>query len=135
MRDFETLRKSPFYKAQRKVLNFMAQLEEIIESRNISKKELAEKMGVSPAYISKLFNCSVNISIITMEKLAHALKMEINQPHLFDANIMLTEKQTTKTECSVEFTYNNDNFDLLNFEKTASLENSETNFIQQIKIS
>ena len=112
MRDFETLRKSPFYKAQRKILNFMAQLEEIIESRNISKKELAEKMGVSPAYISKLFNCSVNISIITMEKLAHALKMEINQPHLFDANIMLTEKQTTKTECSVEFTYNNDNFEL-----------------------
>lgn len=118
MRDFETLRKSPFYKAQRKVLNFMAQLEEIIESRNISKKELAEKMGVSPAYISKLFNCSVNISIISMEKIATALNMEISQPTLYDANIMCSDRQSVKTENKdIHFTYNNDNFDFSVFQK------------------
>ena len=132
MRDFETARRSPFYKAQTKILNFMKQIDDILNTRNISKKELAERMGVSAAYISKLFNCRVNISMITMEKLANALKMEMSQPQLYDISILCSEAQNIKTENNeIKFTYdnNNDNIDLSLFEQ------AENNLFQQIKIS
>lgn len=118
-RSFEEARKSPFYKAQLKILNFMRQIEDIMNIRHVTQKELASKMGVSPAYISKLFNCSVNMSEITKEKLATALDMEISQPTLYDANIMCTNKKSIKTENKdIYFTYNNDNFDFSVFQKS-----------------
>jgi transcriptional regulator with XRE-family HTH domain len=131
-RSFEEARKSPYYKAQTKTLIFISQIEDLMRNRKISKKELAERMGVSAAYISKIFNCSVNISMITMEKLANALKMEMSQPQLYDISILCSEAQNIKTENNeIKFTYdnNNDNIDLSLFEK------AENKLFQQIKIS
>lgn len=128
-RSFEEARKSPYYKAQTKTLIFISQIEDLMRNRKISKKELAERMGVSAAYISKIFNCSVNISMITMEKLANALKMEISQPKLYDT--IISETKSIKSENKeIPFIYNNDNdIDLLAFKK------SETNCTLQIRIS
>ncbi len=117
-RNFEEAKKSPFYKAQLKILNFMRQIEDIMNARHITQKELASKMGVSPAYVSRLFNCSINMSEITKEKLATALDMEISQPTLYDANIMCSDKKSIKRENKdIHFIYNNDNFDFSAFQK------------------
>lgn len=118
-RNFEEAKKSPFYKAQLKILNFMRQIEDIMNARHITQKELASKMGVSPAYVSRLFNCNINMSEITKEKLATALDMEISQPTLYDVNIMCSDRQSIKTENKdIHFTYNNDNFDFSVFQKS-----------------
>nr|DAI59738.1 MAG TPA: Helix-turn-helix XRE-family like protein [Caudoviricetes sp.] len=129
-RNFESARRSPFYKAQIKILNFMKQVENILENRNISQKELAATMGVSQSYISKLFNCHVNISMLTMEKLAAAVNQEISQPELYDTSILCyKEEDFTSRSSETKFVYSNDNIDFLAFTK-----NNE-NYSQQIKFN
>lgn len=127
-RNFETARKSPFYKAQLKILNFMRQIENIMLRENISHKNLAKAMNVTPAYISKLFNCNVNISLITMEKLASALHQEISQPELYDTSMQCYGIEDFKTQSKTKFSYKNDNIDLSTFTE------SSPNYSQQISI-
>ena len=48
------------------------QLYELMKEKGITKKELAERMGVSPAYVSKIFGAD-NISLRTVAKVLAAL--------------------------------------------------------------
>jgi DNA-binding Xre family transcriptional regulator len=50
------------------------QLKELMESKGISKKELAERMGVSPSYITRIFGAD-NISLKTVAKVLAALEV------------------------------------------------------------
>lgn len=50
-----------------------------LRKKNISKKELAEKMDVSPAYISKLLKGEENLTLETISK----LQKTINQKLIF----------------------------------------------------
>jgi len=58
-------------------------LKRLMEERGLTKKELAELMGVSPAYVSKIFSGS-NISLRTVAKVLAALKV--------DARLVLEER-------------------------------------------
>lgn len=51
------------------ILNWM-------EENNISQKELAESLGVSPQYISKLLKGSENLSLETITKLENVTNIE-----------------------------------------------------------
>jgi len=44
-----------------------------MEQKETSRAELAEKMGVSPAYVSKILRSDVNFTLESMVKVAHAL--------------------------------------------------------------
>jgi len=51
------------------------QLREIMEIKGLTKKELAERMGVSPSYITKIFGAD-NISLKTVAKVLAALEVD-----------------------------------------------------------
>lgn len=49
----------------------------VLESQGISQRELAERMGCSPQYISRILKGEENLSLETICKLEHALGMSI----------------------------------------------------------
>ena len=67
------------------ILDISYQLKKLMVNKGITKKQLAEKMGVKPSYITKIFSGS-NISIKTIAKVLAALEI--------DAEILLKERKT-----------------------------------------
>lgn len=61
------------YLTEKNILEFTLQLHQFMEHRGISKKELAELIGSSQAYITKVFKGNANFTIATMTKLVHAI--------------------------------------------------------------
>jgi len=57
------------------------QLKTIMEKKGIGKKELAERMGVSPSYVTKIFG-GENISLKTVAKVLAALEEDNLYLHL-----------------------------------------------------
>lgn len=57
------------------LLDISVQLKKLMEEKGITKKELAERMGVSPSYITKIFGGS-NISLKTIAKVLSALEVD-----------------------------------------------------------
>ncbi len=51
------------------------QLKKLMKEKGLSKKELAERMKVSPSYITKIFGAD-NISLRTVAKVLAALEVE-----------------------------------------------------------
>lgn len=52
------------------IYTFTEELYKMAENENISRAELARRLGVSPAYITKIFRGDVNFTIDTMVRLA-----------------------------------------------------------------
>ncbi len=57
------------------ILDISYQLKELMRKKGLTKKQLAEKMGVKPSYITKIFGGG-NISIKTIAKVLAALEVE-----------------------------------------------------------
>jgi transcriptional regulator with XRE-family HTH domain len=55
------------------ILEFTERLFELIQKNNISRKELADRLGTSPAYITKILRGDINFTIDSMVKLAQAV--------------------------------------------------------------
>ena len=51
-------------------------LKELMKQKGLTKKELAKKMNVSPAYITKIFSGDCNISLKTIAKVLSALQID-----------------------------------------------------------
>jgi plasmid maintenance system antidote protein VapI len=60
--------------AARVSVNFLAQVHTRMQALGLSSAELAQRMGTSPAYITRLFRGSANLSVETMVKLARAVE-------------------------------------------------------------
>ncbi len=58
--------------------DFITQLENKMESSNISRDELAKKLGVKREHVSRLINHPGNTSLTTMIKSARALGMKVS---------------------------------------------------------
>ena len=52
---------------------FTEQLHELMERRQITKSELARRIGSSPAYITKVLRGSTNFTLASMVRLVRAL--------------------------------------------------------------
>lgn len=61
------------YATDKNILKFAIELGRLFEKRGISKKEFAERIGTSKAYITRVFKGDVNFTIETMTKLVMAL--------------------------------------------------------------
>lgn len=59
--------------AERVSVDFLAQVNTRMQTLGLSNAELAQRMGTSPAYITRLFRGSANLSVETMVKLARAV--------------------------------------------------------------
>lgn len=75
---FESARKTVEYWMEDVRLDFTQAVVETIKSKNISQKDLAETIGKSEAYISKIINSnSTNFTLKTMVQLCLALDSKI----------------------------------------------------------
>lgn len=54
-------------------LEFTSQLSTLMQKLNISKVELARRLGTSPAYVTKVFRGDANFTLRSMVKLTRAL--------------------------------------------------------------
>jgi transcriptional regulator with XRE-family HTH domain len=68
-----TAERSPLYWAEAAWLQFTEDLSGLMQSQNVSRAELARRLGVSPAYITKVFRGTVNLTLESMCRLTLAL--------------------------------------------------------------
>jgi len=69
-------RKTHEYRAEGAYIEFTNAMVTRMREVRVSRSELARKIGVSPAYISKLLRGATNFTLDTMVKIAHALNCE-----------------------------------------------------------
>lgn len=77
------LEATPAYQAEKLAVAFLAELHAFMQRNSVTNAELARRMEVSPAYITKLFRGSSNLSLETLAKLANATGCQVHL-HLAD---------------------------------------------------
>lgn len=80
MRQMEEDREHQDYRLEKIMLNFTAEICARMEEININRAELAKRLGRSRAFVSKIMACSHNITLKTLDSIAHAVGMEIDVP-------------------------------------------------------
>ena len=70
------------------ISDFTSEICRVMEEKNISRTALAEKIGASPAYVTKVLRGNINFTLATMTKLARALGM-IVRIHLAPDGVIL----------------------------------------------
>jgi plasmid maintenance system antidote protein VapI len=81
--------RDPDYVAETLALQVIEQALQLMKDKGISRSELASLMGVSRAYVSKLFNAPPNMTLRSIAQLALALDA---QPH---AGLRLHEESSS----------------------------------------
>lgn len=74
---FEEARQYEDYWTEGLALEFTEQISRLMKEKNVSRSVLAERIGHSPAYITKVLRGDANLTIATMVKLARALGAEV----------------------------------------------------------
>ena len=77
-------------------IHLAVQLKRLMERKGLSKKELAERMGVSPYYVTKIFGGD-NVSLKTIAKVLAALEEDNLYLHLLPG--IETEKYEENRNC------------------------------------
>src|SRR5215210_2821538 len=65
------------YRAERAVLDFTGDIDRLVEERDMTRAELAERIGTSAAYVSKVLRGETNLTVKTMVSLADASEADI----------------------------------------------------------
>lgn len=66
------------YWADKIVQIFTEELSQKMQQEKISKKDLAERLGTSPAYVTKVMRGNANFTVETMVKIANSLDMQLH---------------------------------------------------------
>jgi ribosome-binding protein aMBF1 (putative translation factor) len=74
--NFENQEEKHEHKTQLLAFKFLSEIDEAMEKQNMKKKELAKKVGTSPAYITQLFMGDRNPNFSIIQKMAEALDIE-----------------------------------------------------------
>jgi plasmid maintenance system antidote protein VapI len=82
---YAKLEPTPAYQASALVVNFLAEVHARMQVLGMTRTDLAHKVGVSPAYITKLFRGPTDLSVDTMAKLSDAIDCKL-QLRLVNAN-------------------------------------------------
>ena len=69
---YEKAKERETYLSASIILEFTEGLYDLMQENNISRKELAKRLGTSPAYITKVLRGDINFTIDSMVKLAKA---------------------------------------------------------------
>lgn len=81
-------RKSPDYIADQVKQDFAVSIEKSVIEKNLNRTDLAQLLGTSKSYITKVLRGDTNLTIESMAKIAHALDLKIKldiyeeKPHL-----------------------------------------------------
>lgn len=74
----EQAKKSDIYWIEKAKLDFAIELNKFIKASNMSNKDVAEKLGTSQAYITKMLKGDVNFTIESMVKATRAANAKLN---------------------------------------------------------
>ncbi len=110
---------SDTFLAQKLSIQFARNVEDMMSKKGLKQKDLAEKMGVSAAYVSKVLNGNINMTLSTMSKIAKALNCNISEPVLYGN---LDGKFISSSRSFTVFPVNNfkcvtDNYEKIKFPK------------------
>lgn len=72
----EESRNHPDFVAETVSLQIISDLCKAMKRHGIAKKELAARVGVSPAFVSQVLNGKPNLTLLTLAKFAIALDLE-----------------------------------------------------------
>jgi ribosome-binding protein aMBF1 (putative translation factor) len=72
------LASTPEGQAEHVAVAFLVQVNASMQAQGLSNTELARRMGTSPAYVTRLFRGSANLSVQTMTKLAQAVNSTLS---------------------------------------------------------
>ncbi len=75
---YAKLEATPAYQAEKVAVAFLSELNAYMLAHEVTNTELARRMGVSPAYITKVFRGPSNLSIETLTKLADAIGCRVH---------------------------------------------------------
>ena len=88
MKSYEELykeaQKDPAYWTAKVTHSFAISLNNMMVEKNITKTELAKKIGVSKAYITKVLRGEANFTVETMVKFSMALDCVIDDIHFLN---------------------------------------------------
>lgn len=73
----EVARKTFSYRLEKVLFQVAERVCLLLDAGDIARTDLAKKMGVTPAYITKLLNGNPNLTIKSLLKLADALEQEL----------------------------------------------------------
>ena len=92
----KNLRNNPLFWAEDAKTDFTEEIVRLMKEQGVNRKELAQRLGTSQSYITKLLNENVNFTVESMSKIAFALggKMKINV-------IPTTDAKMQDASCSV----------------------------------
>jgi DNA-binding Xre family transcriptional regulator len=69
--------RDPEYHSEAIALRVIEQAVQIMKDKGISRTQLAERMGVSRAYVTRLFNAPPNLTLRSLAQLALALETKL----------------------------------------------------------
>ena len=70
---FKTAKEQDEFWTELAILEFTSQISRLMQEQGISKVELANLLGTSPAYVTKVFRGDANFTMRSMVKLARTL--------------------------------------------------------------
>ena len=75
---FDQAKRRDTYWVSSLILDFTEGLHKMMEANEVSRSELARRLGVSPAYITKVLRGNVNFTLDSMVRLARAAGGEVS---------------------------------------------------------
>lgn len=94
----EELEHDPEYVAEGLALQVIEQALGLMQEQGISRAELAERLGTSRAYVTKLFNAPPNLTLLSIARLALALgatlKISLKPDSTFSRDPRLSSSST-----------------------------------------
>jgi len=79
---YEGMRKEfdndPEYWAEGLKLDFAEEVGRLMEEQNVSRAELARRLGTSPAYVTKILRWTANLTLVSMSRIALALGSRVH---------------------------------------------------------
>ncbi len=87
---FDQAKRRDTYWVASLILDFTEALHKIMEANEVSRSELARRLGVSPAYITKVLRGNVNFTLDSMVRLVRA----VGGRSAFRLHLKLRRKET-----------------------------------------
>jgi len=81
IREFEFqkgLKNSVDYLLEEQKVEILEEIISIMRKKNITRAELARRLGTSPAYITKIFRMNTNFTLESLVKIAHSIGSKIS---------------------------------------------------------
>ena len=97
------------YWVEKIIQTFTEEVSQKMRRDNITKKELAERLETSPAYITKVLRGDTNFTVESMVKIANSLDMQVHV-HLAPKETNVRWFDVYESQVNVNNSYNPDSY-------------------------